>query len=365
MNVLIIGPIGGGGGISAVIHAITESKTWRDDRIICLETAAYKDKKKIKKIATFIGALIKFVVLTITQKIDVIHIHSSFKYSFLRKSIFALIGNLFKKNVIFHIHASDFYSFYIDQKNYLLRKFINFILRKNSTNIVLCHDWKKKLKMSYGIDNVTVIRNPNPNKILHRKTLRSHEKVIFLFMGLYIPSKGIIDLIQATALIKREGLDTFCMTLCGKGEMEREIDSKIEEYNLNGNIINKGWVSGEVKENCFKEADVLVLPSYKEGMPMVILEAFSYGLPVIATNISGIPELITHGENGFLFRPGDIESLAIYMKTMMSDAALRKRMGAKSIQYAARFDRDVIAQEWKNIYQKSIDRPKNFSRSRG
>lgn len=75
-----------------------------------------------------------------------------------------------------------------------------------------------------------------------------------------------------------------------------------------------GWVSGEAKDNAFKEAMIFCLPSYAEGFPMSVLDAWSYGLPVITTPVGGIPDVAQDGVNMLLFNPGDIDMLAKQMK---------------------------------------------------
>src|SRR5690606_4866518 len=94
-----------------------------------------------------------------------------------------------------------------------------------------------------------------------------------------------------------------------------------------GSIFLKGWVTGNAKEELYRKATVFVLPSYNEGLPVSMLEAMSYGMPVIATNVGGIPELVKDGESGQLIVAGDIAALRNAMERFIRDRRLVREMG--------------------------------------
>jgi glycosyltransferase involved in cell wall biosynthesis len=89
-----------------------------------------------------------------------------------------------------------------------------------------------------------------------------------------------------------------------------------------------GWIDGAAKAQALAEATVYALPSYMEGLPMGVLEAMAVGLPVVATTVGGIPDVIEDGVTGLLIEPGDQDGLARALSLLLSDAALRHRMGA-------------------------------------
>lgn len=261
---------------------------------------------------------------------------------------------IFHKRVIFHIHSSCFDGFYLYQNNVLIRRFIQWLLRSTTINIVLCNDWMDKLKRCYNLSNVLAIRNPNPNEFLFRNMTFNRDHIRFLFVGFYIEPKGIIDLITSSCHIFRLGFDNFSVMLCGKGELNNQINTIIRQQKLEKIIVNRGWVSGHDKDLVYKNSDVFVLPSYREGMPIVILEAFSYGLPVISTNIAGIPEMIRHKVNGLLVTPGDTQGLAEAMIVMIKDIQLRKRMSQENLNYVQHFSAQKVAQEWRMLYRELL-----------
>lgn len=91
-----------------------------------------------------------------------------------------------------------------------------------------------------------------------------------------------------------------------------------------------GWISGIQKENMLRKASVCLLPSYYEGMPISLLEAMSYGLAVVASNVGGIPSVIEDGVNGLLINPGDIEAIAGCVNMLLDNHELKKQLGEQA-----------------------------------
>jgi glycosyltransferase involved in cell wall biosynthesis len=106
-----------------------------------------------------------------------------------------------------------------------------------------------------------------------------------------------------------------------------EVRRRIEYAGLTEWVKLIGPVAGEQKAALFRHADGFVLPSYGEGLPISMLEAMSYGLPVVATRVGGIPEVLRDGEAGILVQPGDVEGLCAALNSLCSSGPMRERMG--------------------------------------
>jgi glycosyltransferase involved in cell wall biosynthesis len=112
-----------------------------------------------------------------------------------------------------------------------------------------------------------------------------------------------------------------------------------------------GWVTGENKEALLSTASIFVLPSYYEGLPMSVLEAMAWGVPVITTPVGGIPEVVRHGEEGVIVQPGDIVGLTAALRQLLDDESLRQRLGAngrKRIQHI--FSDEVVFPQLEAIW---------------
>ena len=320
-NILVIGgDLTSNGGIASVIKAYyaVYRKGNYPFKLFLLKTYYYKDKSKLFELLVFIQSIFRFFQLVLFRNIKLLHIHSSADISFVRKSIFVILGKVFNKKIIIHIHSSKFYDFFMSE-NKFLTSYIRLVFYSCDLVIVLCNDWEQKLKTKYPKANIKRLVNP---VVLPEENIKIYQasisaKFTILFVGFFIESKGIKDLLKVARMIKDKNIIDLKIQIAGKGELENYIKQFIEENKLQDLVVLVGWISGKKKEELFRSSDVFVLPSYKEGMPISILEAMSYGLPVISTNIAGIPDVITDGENGYMIIPGDTTELynkIIYLK---------------------------------------------------
>lgn len=135
-------------------------------------------------------------------------------------------------------------------------------------------------------------------------------------VGRLCEQKGQLILLAAAAKLKEKLID-FQLVLAGDGEMRTEIERQIASLGLRDNVHITGWISSsQVREEILKSR-AMVLPSFAEGLPVVIMEAMALKRPVISTYIAGIPELVECGSNGFLCPAGDVDALAAHMETCL------------------------------------------------
>lgn len=141
--------------------------------------------------------------------------------------------------------------------------------------------------------------------------------------------KGQLLLVQAMGLLAKEGLD-FHLTLVGDGELRGVVEEAIRRDGLEGKVTITGWASGDVVREEVLSAQALVLPSFAEGLPVVIMEALGLGRPVISTYVAGIPELVEPGRSGWLIPPGSVEAIASTVREVLKTPTERlEAMGAE------------------------------------
>ncbi len=136
-------------------------------------------------------------------------------------------------------------------------------------------------------------------------------------VGRLCEQKGQLLLIEAAKKLADNQID-FELVLAGDGEMRQEVEALIALYALQNRITITGWISSDAVRQHILDAQILVLPSFAEGLPVVIMEAMSLKRPVISTYIAGIPELVKHDENGWLCVAGDVDDLALTMQQALS-----------------------------------------------
>jgi colanic acid/amylovoran biosynthesis glycosyltransferase len=138
----------------------------------------------------------------------------------------------------------------------------------------------------------------------------------FVCVGRLSPQKGHLILVKATQELAKRETD-FEVVLCGDGEMRAEIEALVLRHNLQHIIRIIGWVDGPRVRREILNARALVLPSFAEGLPVVLIEAMALKRPVISTFVAGIPELVQTGENGWLVPASDVEALATMMQACL------------------------------------------------
>ena len=359
LKVLMVGcDLSSRGGIASVVKAYHSA--WIDNPngidLRLLKTSYYKDKSILFEMYMAAKAIVLLLHNLLFLRPHIIHIHSSAYISFYRKSVFILLSRLFMRPVILHLHSSQFDDFFLSSSR-LRRWWLRIIFSMVSRVVVLCEEWKLNLVRVYGLDNVIKMINPvvldGAKNIVHRN--QNDDRLLVLFMGFLIENKGIRDIIKiADCLMTRSS--PVKLIIAGKGELQKELEDAIEEKGLKDVLEFAGWLDGDVKNNMLDSANVFLLPSYNEGMPIAILEAMNHGLAIVSTNIAGIPEEVEKGVNGYLLAPGDVNGFCQVLHEMAINRDLVKSMGVESKALVGRFDSRVVFMEVVNLYRSLLVR---------
>jgi glycosyltransferase involved in cell wall biosynthesis len=311
------------GGITSVINSYKNTKLWWNWNCIWIET--HVDKFLVTKILFFIKSILMFLVLI--PNASIVHIHLSGPTSTKRKQIFISLSKFFKKKIIIHFHAfSEKSSIDVNFKKLYFKTF-------NSADkiIVLSKSWKEGLINDLSIckNRIKVIYNPCLSR---PQTTSKNKKNYILYAGTLNERKNYKNLLKAFAQISKEFLD-WKLVFAGNGELN-EAKKLGKKLNIQSQVEFKGWVFGSEKEKLFQESRIFCLPSYAEGFPMAVLDAWSYGLPVITTPVGGIPDVAIDNENVILFNPNDISELAFKIKKLILDINLQEKLSKASLSFA-------------------------------
>jgi glycosyltransferase involved in cell wall biosynthesis len=179
---------------------------------------------------------------------------------------------------------------------------------------------------------------------------------IILFFGSLVPYKGPDVLLKAFKLIKNEFHDVK-LIFAGRGQMIDELRDMAQKFDLVDDVIFLGFVEEEKKALYYKSADIFCLPSTNmaESFGIVNLEAMASGLPIVGSNLGGIPDIIKEGENGLLARPRDHQSLANALLSLLNDNDLIQKMGKNGQKMVEDYTWDKIAKDTENLYKDIMD----------
>jgi glycosyltransferase involved in cell wall biosynthesis len=310
----------------------------------------HDDVSSISKILIFVRAI--FSLLTKVRKRPILHIHVSSGASLIRKAILIKIGNAFGCKTIFHLHGSEFREFYSGSSP-LIQKVVRNALDSSSVIIVLSQSWKQFIASICQNSNIYVINN-FVRGIDVDESVKNREIVTLLFMGRLGTRKGAYDIVEAMRLARNE-LPDCKLYFCGDGELD-QVREKIEDAALGDICKIEGWIGPNDKSRYYSMADIFLLPSHNEGLPMSILEAMSAKLAIVTSPVGGIPEAIVSGENGFLVEPGDVLALSETIKQLANDRELRIKVGmAASESFGEKFCPEAIVPRLHDIYKKLAD----------
>jgi glycosyltransferase involved in cell wall biosynthesis len=146
------------------------------------------------------------------------------------------------------------------------------------------------------------------------------------------------------------------LVFAGNGEIAKAQSLAID-HRISEQVEFLGWVNGVEKDAVFQEANIFCLPSYAEGFPMAVLDAWSYGLPVITTPVGGLPDILEDGVNSLVFVPGDIQELSKCLKLLIENPELKTKISKKSLELSEEyFSVSKITQRLDSIYTKLIEK---------
>lgn len=353
-RVLVLGPDPAAqGGVAAVIGTLLDGWPAEGDAPPPRLLATAVDGGKGLKLAAGLSALARFAVLAATRRVDLAHIHFAAKTSFYRKAVFILLAAALGLPVVGHAHSGLFPGFY-RSRGTLGRAYVRFVLNRLDRLVVLSDEWADFYRDLYSRGEPVVV--PNPAAIPERLERRPAKTgAVLLSLGRLGKGKGTYDILAAIPAILERHPDTE-FHFGGDGEVE-EVRRIAAAAPWGDRVRLLGWVSGAEKAAALRDADVFLLPSYAEGLPMALLEAMGHGIPVVTTPVGGIPQAVSDGVNGVLVPPGDVGALTAAILGLLDDPGCAAAMGEAGRRTAIdRYDLGRIRTRLATLYDEVLRR---------
>lgn len=327
------------GGITSVVKAHEMGPQWSLYGCKWIETSI--DTNNIMKILYFVKSLVQYCFYL--PRCHIVHIHLSEPVSAFRKIPYFTLAKILRKKTIIHFHSFSPETT-IRGKHSRIYKFL---FSNADRIIVLSESWKKYVNEKFRLGNkVQVIYNPC---IANVSTESYPKKKQILYAGTLNQRKGYADLLKAFSLIVASYPD-WAVVFAGNGELDKA-QELANHLNISKQVKFLGWINGADKDKIFKESTIFCLPSYAEGFPMAVLDAWAYGLPVITTPVGGIPDIAVDGENMLLFDAGNINKLSVQIKRLIDDKQLLNKLICASKYLAdTKFNIKTINSEIEKLY---------------
>ena len=207
-----------------------------------------------------------------------------------------------------------------------------------------------ELRFFYGITDVEIIHNAVDSKFFCPPNYKDDRTPYILYVGRLSAEKGLIDLVNSAVHICKK-YPNFKFVLAGNGPLERHLKKLVSTLNLESNIFFVGNVNHKMLLKYYQNATVFVLPSYREGLPTTLLEAMSCGLPVVATAIPGVSDVVENSKTGLLVPPNDPEKLANALLTLIEDGVLKEDLGGNARKHVQKYyDWEIITSKIEKVY---------------
>jgi len=288
------------------------------------------------------------------QGLDLLHVHYAVPHAVCAILAKQMVGDHLK--VVTTLHGTDITVLAHDEG---LKDIIRLGINKSDAVTTVSHDLltqtRELLQIDRHIDltyNFVDSRTYHPKEVteLRLEYALPHEKIL-MHISNFRPVKRAMDVVDIFAQVSR---DLPCkLLLVGEGPELHKVHCKVKESGLQDKVFFLG--KQDDVAHVISMADCLLLPSEKESFGLVALEAMACGVPTVASNTGGIPELITHGETGFLAPVGDTTAMAGYVRKLMADPVLHKSMSENGITRAKTCFGDLkIMEQYERIYYRVL-----------
>ena len=305
----------------------------------------------------YASALARIARALLGRRARLVHVNMTQRGSTWRALPVVAMARLARTPVVLHLHSSEYRRF-VGGLPRPARSAVRWLFRSADRVIVLGDSWAEYVRTTLGADEarLTVLHNAVPGPAAPPVEHEPAAAPRLLFLGRLGERKGVRELLAALARPEVARLP-WQATLAGDGEVER-YRHEAARLGLADRVTFTGWIAPDAVARELDAADLLVLPSYAEGLPLAILEALAHGLAVIATPVGATAEVIRDGESGLLVPPGDVLALAAALRRVIADPQFRARLGAAGREAWERdYDLTVYASRMRDIYDEVAPLP--------
>jgi glycosyltransferase involved in cell wall biosynthesis len=304
------------------------TRSWPMDAASLTVVDSYGPGSKAAMPFYFGAAMVRLTAAALAGQIGLLHVHMAERLSVWRKGLVVYLGSTWSIPVVLHLHGADFADYCRGLPRWRQRA-LQRMMSRAEVVVVLGEYWRSFVVEELGVDasRVAVLHNAVPGpEVAPRRDPGGCCRILLL--GVVSERKGVPTLLEALTRAPLAALD-WRVTIAGNGEVEK-YRAEAARLGLADRVTFVGWVDESGARRLLAEADVFVLPSRNEGLPVAILEAMAYGLPVVATAVGSIADAVVQGKTGILVQPGDAGALAEALQALIERPAWRQDLGAKA-----------------------------------
>jgi glycosyltransferase involved in cell wall biosynthesis len=353
-RVVHVGPdIAGRGGMPTVLRELFASpiaRSYRFEFIATYGSATYAPVDPVQRAVTFARGLARLVRWMLGPGPRLVHVHTATRGSWYRKSCCVLAARALRRPVILHVHAGagDVAAF-CDRVGPVRRRWFGACFRAADRVLSVSGATAGEIERRLGVGGIVTLPTPAPvRRVAPRHAGNGGAGVEVLYLGGFAnPAKGGRVLVEALPALRRSAPHVR-VSMAGLGPAPGAAADGARWL---------GWLEPDRAAAALEDADIVVLPSISEGLPVVLLQALAAQKAVVATSVGGLPEVITDGVDGVLVPPADPDALARGIAGLAADADLRSRIARAGRARAERLGDREVHQRLDAIYRELLGRP--------
>lgn len=303
----------------------------------------------------FIKDIICYLKILIHFNPHIVHINTSMNYkSIPRDFTYTSIAKLFKCKVVFFIHGwHEIMSKYLQKKYHPVSFFFRILFFMPDTIIILADKFKNRME-AFGVERSKIIKCTmmiENDMFLKSFAPTSKKDINILFLSQFIKDKGVYEALRSVPIVLKElPNEKIKFVFAGDGPESQKIKELAKEIGVEKKIEFTGYVQGEEKIKIYKQADIFIFPTHHEAFPNVILEAMASGLPIVATGVGAIPEIVNQGVNGIILKSSDENEVAEGVIRLINNRKLLREMSSNNLKKAKEYDISFVCKRMDQIY---------------
>jgi glycosyltransferase involved in cell wall biosynthesis len=341
-RVLYVGP-DVPGGMRTVMRGISSSLS---ERFRLDPVRTHTGTGAAERLRAYLAALAAITWWSLRRRGRVVHVHATVRGSMYRKAICVVLAKALGRRVLLHVHSGpgDIETYRAGMGR-LAAAAVGFALRRADVVLAVSSASAARLESAFGVDGIEVLPNAAPPRREQPAASAAPDPRAAFLGGFANPVKGGAEIVATIRLLEpgRPRLD-----LAGPGTPPTDAAELIDSR---PDVSWHGWLEAPQLAQLLDECGIFVLASTSEGLPMVLMEAMSRGMAIVATAVGGVPDVVADGEQALVVPPGEPPALAAALTRLADDGELRRRLGEAAWRRAADFDPVRIGERIEQIYR--------------
>ena len=329
------------GGMTSYTAMLQTSALFADQSSQLLDTTpAAASRKGLVRVLQSIRRTLAVFSMVRQRRFDVVQFMTSDFLGFFEKGVMAIAAQMAGSRAVLHL-VGGFVEFYATAG--WNRPIIRWLLGRMDAVIAVHPDVAAYIQRIAPGAEIWVIPNPVVcGRIPPAPVARVNTPPRVLFTGSLRKAKGVLDLLEVARRIRDRGVAARFI-IVGEGPEAAECQAFVRTHHLEDTVELPGFVDDERKAQLLRECDLYCLPTYSEGTPISVLEAMAASLPIVSTTVGGVPFAVTHGEHGWLVRPGDLAGIERAVLHLIASPRARAEMGCRGWKRAHEaFDLEIV-----------------------